>query len=166
MRGKTRVSIEPGDSIDIPVGDFRAEGEGGVRVCGVVIVGVRVFRSELGEEAVGFVEEVLANGVGVGGEAEVDADVAAEDDDGDEAAEDGGLDAVEGLADLVAAREAQGGSSSRASATSAGLFLTHHSTKTHTHTVSVNIFYVYIYIYVCILFCVGRSEKKRGMKKP
>ena len=55
--------------------------------------------SDLGEDAVGFLDDVLVDGVGGGG-VEVDADGAAEDEDGDEAAEEGDLDVVEGLLEI------------------------------------------------------------------
>lgn len=110
MGGEFRVAAEPDLALVVPIGDFRSEGVsgggggGGGVVIGVlhVLVVVVAVGADLGEEAVGLFDEVLVDGVGVGG-AEVEADVAAEDEDGDEAAEEGDLDVVEGALDLLAA---------------------------------------------------------------
>ncbi|QHN80267.1 uncharacterized protein DS421_20g676880 [Arachis hypogaea] len=100
------IVLEPVLAFAVPIADLRAEGEGGAGVEGDVgLVGfVRVgVGSDLGEDTVGLLDEVLVDGVGVGG-AEIDADGAAENEDGDEAAEDGDLDVVEGFGDLAGAR--------------------------------------------------------------
>eukprot|EP00268_Persea_americana_P035279 TRINITY_DN3480_c0_g2_i1.p2 TRINITY_DN3480_c0_g2~~TRINITY_DN3480_c0_g2_i1.p2 ORF type:complete len:395 (+),score=55.19 TRINITY_DN3480_c0_g2_i1:1305-2489(+) len=122
-----RVLLEPDPALLVPIGDLGAECVCGVGVeirLGVGgIVGVSV-GSDLGEDAVGFFDDVLLV-LGVGGAAAevADADGAAEDEDGDEAAEDGDLEVVECFLDLTAtgeagapAGEAGGGESGRASA--------------------------------------------------
>ena len=108
--------MEPVFALLVPIGDLGAEGKGGVGAeegfAGVGgVVGVRV-GADLGEDAVGLLDEALVDGVGVGG-GEVDADCAAEDEDGDEAAEYGDLDVVEGLLDLPATWGDWAGSSVR-----------------------------------------------------
>lgn len=64
------------------------------------VVGVRV-GSDLGEDPIGLLDDVLVNGVGLGATQVADPDCASEDEDGDEAAKDGDFDVVEGLVDLV-----------------------------------------------------------------
>ena len=98
----------------VPIGDFGAESIGDIRVdlgCGLVlrVVGLLI-GSDLGEYPIGLFDEVAVDGVGIGG-AEVEANVAAQDEDGDEAAEDGDLDVIEGAVDLTAARDSRGGGS-------------------------------------------------------
>ena len=72
----------------VPTRTLKAEGEGVVRVEELLVVGIgRVsVRLDLGEDAVGLLDEILVDGVVVGG-TEVDTDGAAEDEDGDEAVE-------------------------------------------------------------------------------
>lgn len=146
MGGEFRVAAEPDLALVVPIGDFRAEdvggGGGGVVVIGIVLVLVVVVAvgADLGEEAVGLFDEVLVDGVGVGG-AEVEADVAAEDEDGDEAAEEGDLDVVEGAMDLLAAAWEDWGSCSSGRKGSSGAslhcFLTHPPPSPNTVSIFV-----------------------------
>lgn len=118
--GEIRVSIEPDLSLLVPVGDLRAESVGDIRVdLGVREVIRVVVGADLGEDPIGLFDEVLVDGVGVGG-AKVDADVTAEDEDCHEATEDGDLDVVEGSVDLAAGRDQRGDSGSAASAVGGG----------------------------------------------
>lgn len=128
------VLVKPILALSVPIIDLGAEGEGVVRVEELLVVGIGGVGvgSDLGEDAVGFFDEVLVDGVVVGG-AEVDADGAAKDEDGDEAAEDGDLDVVEGLLDLAAAGKRVaaaaasrgGGRQTRAGAALVVVFLPH-----------------------------------------
>ena len=108
------VLVKPILALSVPIIDLGAEGEGVVRVEELLVVGIgRVgVGSDLGEDAVGLLDEILVDGVVVGG-TEVDTDGAAEDEDGDEAAEDGDLDVVEGLLDLAAAGKRVAAAASR-----------------------------------------------------
>ncbi|RDX80141.1 hypothetical protein CR513_39351, partial [Mucuna pruriens] len=96
------VLEEPGLAFMVPVIDLGAEGEGGIGVERGLVVGIGGVGvgSDLGQDAVGLLNKILVDGVGVGG-AEVDADGTTEDEDGNEAAQDGDLDVVEGLLDLA-----------------------------------------------------------------
>lgn len=124
-----RVLPEPAAALTVPVGDLGAErvafdsggvgrrrlrgverggveGAGEVPGGGGVVVGAAV-GADLAEDAVDVLDGLGAGErVGVGGlvgEGEVEADGAAEDEDGDEAAEHGDLDVVEGAVDLARA---------------------------------------------------------------
>ena len=120
-----RVLPEPAAALTVPVGDLGAErvafdsggvgrrrlrgGErGGVEGAGEVpgVVGAAV-GADLAEDALDVLDGLGAGErVGVGGlvgEGEGEADGAAEDEDGDEAAEHGDLDVVEGAVDLARA---------------------------------------------------------------
>ena len=72
----------------MPTRTLKAEGEGVVRVEELLVVGIgRVsVRSDLNDDAVGLLEEILADDVVIEG-AKVDTDGATEDEDGDEAVE-------------------------------------------------------------------------------
>lgn len=93
----------------VPICDLGSEGVGEVRVDVGFVEWVVFFfvGSDLGEDSVGFFDEIVVDGVGVGG-AEVNADGAAEYEDGDEAAEDCDFDAVECLVYLTATWQALG----------------------------------------------------------
>jgi hypothetical protein len=126
---EARVLLEPAAALLVPVGDLGPEsvllrsgrvrgdrllgGErGGIEAGGGAeltgLVGVRVgVGADLAEDAVDVLDSLgAADGVvvgGLGGEGEVEADGAAEDEDGDEAAEHGDLEVVEGAVDLARA---------------------------------------------------------------
>ena len=72
----------------MPTRTLKAEGEGVVRVEELLVVGIgRVsVRLDLNEDAVGLLEEILADDVVVEG-TKVDTNGATEDEDGDEAVE-------------------------------------------------------------------------------
>lgn len=97
-----RVLIEPIFTLFIPIKDLGAKGEGSIRVEGGLVVGIGRISvgSDLGEDAIGLFDEVLVNGVSVGG-SEVNADGAAKYKDGDETAQNCDLNVVEGFLDLT-----------------------------------------------------------------